>query len=537
MTTFEELGRWLRRPEGLNLEFKTASNSFDKKNDLPDYCAALANEGGGKLILGISNNGEIKGTAAFSGTYQKLSHELYTSLKIRIDVEELQHPKGRVLVFHVPSRPKGSRIKSNGHYKFPMRLGESLSEMDDATTKNILNETDPDFSSQFVPGLSFKDLDLSAITRLQSLCATKSKSSNYLKRSPEQFLTDLKLISDKNVTFAALVLLGKSQALDAFLPSSEIIFEWRQVPDKTSFDFRENWRGPFIGLFDVIWEEIDKRNLRTPYKEGFIQNDILSFDRDSIREAILNAVAHRDYTMKGHSIFILASPNAFSIISPGGFMPGITPTNAINKSAWRNQRLAETFEKAGLIERSGQGLDIIFEKTIRDGKGTPNLSRSDSFSVVLDIPAVVKDINFIRFLEHIANEKQIRFSFDELLELERIRENQQVAQVVFKERFIKLGLIDQIGRTRGARYILSHEYYRHEGKIGRHTALAGLPREEKKALILAHLKKHKKGYPKDFSDAFTGLKAKDISNILQELRKTKKIIHVGPKRGGYWQLN
>lgn len=76
MTQPDELKEWLRNPEGLHLECKKASGSFSQDRDLPDYCAALANEGGGKLILGVEDKThKIVGTKAFEGTVNKLSHE------------------------------------------------------------------------------------------------------------------------------------------------------------------------------------------------------------------------------------------------------------------------------------------------------------------------------------------------------------------------------------------------------------------------------------------------------------------------------
>lgn len=145
MTTTEEFNGWLQKPEGCNLEFKAAKNNFNAEKDLPDYCAALSNEGGGKLILGVDHKGEVVGTTAFRGTYNKLSHELLNKIKIRVDVEELNHPNGRVLIFHIPPHPQGRPIKSTGSYTYPMRAGESLTEMDEITLKSILNETPQTF--------------------------------------------------------------------------------------------------------------------------------------------------------------------------------------------------------------------------------------------------------------------------------------------------------------------------------------------------------------------------------------------------------
>ena len=117
MTQIEEFKGWLKKPEGLHLEFKKAENGFSRDKDLPDYCAALANEGGGKLVLGVEDKThKIVGSKAFEGTHNKLSHELLTKIKIRVDVEELHCPD-RVLIFHVPAHQPGQLIRSTGSYR------------------------------------------------------------------------------------------------------------------------------------------------------------------------------------------------------------------------------------------------------------------------------------------------------------------------------------------------------------------------------------------------------------------------------------
>ena len=70
MTTIDEFNKWLQRLEDQSLEFKKAENSFSKDKDLPDYCAAISNEGGGKLILGVDANRRIIGTRTFQNTHK-----------------------------------------------------------------------------------------------------------------------------------------------------------------------------------------------------------------------------------------------------------------------------------------------------------------------------------------------------------------------------------------------------------------------------------------------------------------------------------
>jgi ATP-dependent DNA helicase RecG len=538
-TTPEHLDRLVNRLEDCTIEFKTAAHNFDSRQ-LRDYCTALANERGGKLFLGVhekvDKKGEVTGTTAFNGTYNRLSNELLNELGIRIEVEEVIHPQGRVLIFHVPSRPMGSVIRSTGHYKIPMRAGESLCEMDDHTLRTIMNEKEPDFSAQTVPQMTAQDIDSAAVEKLRKLCSEHLKNKNYTNCTQTQLLTDLGLLEGAHYNYACLVLLGTKDALNRLLSQAEILLEWRQIPGKIAHDFRKNWRQSFLTIIDDIWREVDNRNLRTPFQEGFIQREVFAFDERSIREAVLNAVAHRDYTMRGQPIFITASPDGFLIESPGGFLPGITPENAVFNRAWRNQRLAEVFEKAGLVERSGQGLDLIFEKTIRSGKGIPDLTKSTQYSVKLFIPAQIKDPDFILYLEKIVNEQQGSLSFEEIMDLENIREKGKVTSTKFKIKFLSAGIIEKIGAGRGSRYILAQKYYDYKNELGVHTVLSGLQRDTYKELIMKHIKEKKRGTSKQFQLAFRDLKAMDISNLLRELKNEGKIIHQGSKSLGFWSL-
>ncbi len=534
-TKLDEFNSWLSKPEGLHLEFKAARSSFSQNRDLPDYCAALANEGGGKLVLGVEDQTRIVvGTNAFKGTHQRLSNDLLNSLHIRVDIEELAHPDGRVLIFHVPGRPAGQLIKSSGNYRYPMRAGESLVEMDQETMRRILLEREPDFSSKIAPGVMISDLDPVALDNFKKKWVQKSGRPEFLDYSAEKTLAALGAFCDEGVSYAGLILFGKKEKIDRVLPCSEIVFEWRNDSRKVPHDFRISWREPFFRIYDVIWETINARNIRFPFQDGFIQREILAFNEKCVREALLNAVAHRDYTINSESIFISANPEACVVESPGGLPAGITLENILVRRQWRNRAIVEILEKAGLVERSGQGMDDIFGYTIREGKGVPDLSSTTAQSVVLSIPAAVKDKTFILFLEKIMEEKQTSFSFEEIYDLEQVRE-QKYKELLRKDRLLSLGVIEKVGRGRGTKYILAHGYYKNIGKAGVHTKLKGLTREQKKQLIVNHLEHNKRGYSHEFVDAL-GLKRSDVSNLLTELRRIKVIRFVGHKKNGYWEL-
>ncbi len=532
----EDIDDIVQNRENEVLEFKEAKGNFDSR-ERSDYCAAIANAGGGKLLLGITNAGDIVGTRVYTGTLNKVPHDIYQRIGITVLIEDVSHAKGRVVVFDIPPRPVGQRVKSDGHYRYPIRKGESIVEMDDEDTRVILNEIQPDFSSSIIESLVIDDLDDRAVSDFKKRMAEKTGNHALISSSTAQILQDAELMRGGKLTLACLVLLGKKEKIAELLPQAEIIYEWRNTPEQIHHDSRVSWRAPYFVIYDDIWQTIHARNLRTPYQEGFIQQEVLAFDEKSCREAVNNAVAHRDYSISGRSIFIYASPQSFSVVSPGGFPQHITPENILKATPhWRNRLIAEAFERTKLVEKSGQGMDIIFDATIRHGKGLPNFIGTDAHTVRINIPAKVKDAEFVRFLEKVVNEKQVNFSFDEIYELELIREQKVAANPQHKEKFLKLGIVEKIGKTSGTKYMLSHRYYSYEGKPGAYTRIRGLTREHKKQLILAHIKRENQGQIRDFIDAFPELKRSDINNLLQELKHDNLIYLDGKTRTGVWKL-
>jgi len=164
--TPEQLQTWMKSEEDEHLEFKEAKAEF-KFKDLARYCAAIANEHGGKLILGVTDKRprKVVGSLAFQNLNDTKAR-LLDKLHIRVDAETIPHPDGRVVVFNVPSRPIGAPIHCEGAYL--MRSGRALVSMTSDQLKAIFNEAGPDFSYEICPQASVSDLDPDAIEIFRS---------------------------------------------------------------------------------------------------------------------------------------------------------------------------------------------------------------------------------------------------------------------------------------------------------------------------------------------------------------------------------
>jgi len=535
-TSEEQIKRYLTGCEDENIEFKRAQNSFSKDKDLPDYCAALANEGGGKLILGVDDNKNVVGTKAFTGSHKEIANRLLSGMSIRVDTEENFYENKRILIFHIPPRPRGGLIKSYGKYKYPMRTGSSLTEMTQGKIKEILTETENDFSSQIVPGLTASDIDRRSVDIFQQRRRQRQENKSVDKYDIIKVLHDIGAVTEKGVTYASLILFGKEEKIREHLPCSEICFEWRQENNKIRHDYRQDWRAPFFLIMDEVWQAINARNIRFPYQEGLVQRDIKAFNETTIREALLNAVTHRDYRIQSSSIFIKVSPQIFSITSPGGFPTGVTPQNILHQHAWRNRLIAEIFQFAGLIERSGQGMDTIYLNTIKEGKGLPNFEGSDDYQVCLSIPCQVEDFRFVALLAKIIDETKECLSVEEMMELELVRKGKKITNLAFKDRFLEMGIIEKIGKTKGTIYILAQDWHQRIGQEEIQTRIVGIRRKKNKDLIIEHLKKNQSGATnKDFQEIL-GFKQNTVANMLRELQREGKVCFVGSRKNGKWFL-
>lgn len=531
----EKLENWMLGVEDEHLEFKEAKNQYSA-DKLIRYCSALANEGGGKMILGVTDRKprRVVGTGAFDDL-NSVKARLVDKLGLRIEATVVDHPDGRVLVFEVPSRPVGMPIACDGAYL--MRAGEDLVAMTADRLKNIFDEAVPDYSAEICPGATLDDLDPAAIETLRTMWARKSGNEALHNLNVEQLLTDAELLVDGGVTYAALVLLGTHRALGRYLAQAEVIFEYRSSEASTPFQQRREFREGFFLFDEELWRAIDARNEVYQYEEGLFVGDVPTFDRRVVREGLLNAVSHRDYR-RGGSTFVRQFPGKLEIQSPGGFVPGITAENILWKQAPRNRRIAEVFAKCGLVERSGQGARLMFERSIMEGKSRPDFSRTDDHEVFLTLHGEVQDERFLQFFQKVGQETLSTFSTQDFVVVDLIHREQPVPPDLQDRlpRLHELGVIESQGRGSNRTYFLSRRLYTALGKKGAYTRRRGLDKETNKALLLRHIEysRDEGARFEELSQVLPSLSRDQIQGLMKELKGEGRIRVVGKTRAARW---
>ena len=535
-TSVAQLHQWLLEPEGQRLEFKEAKQRYDFEK-LLKYCVALANEGGGTMVLGVTDKRprRIVGTQAFedpgrteAGLHQRLGH--------RIPVEELLLPEGRVVIVHVPPRLPGTAWEIDGRYF--KRAGDDLAALSGQELREMFAETGPDFSAQPCPGATLADLEPESIVLFRERWARRSGDPRRRELCDLQTLRDAELLVEGDqVSYAALILFGTRAGLTRWLAQAELVFEYRSSEAAGPAADREEYRAGFFAWQDALWKKINLRNDRQSYQDDFFRMDLPTFDEVPVREAILNAVAHRDYRLGG-SIFVRQFAKRLEVVSPGGLPPGITPENIIDQQYPRNRRLAEALGRCGLIERSGQGLNLMMESAVRQGKPLPSFAGTAAHEVRLTLEGGVRNPAFVRFMERLGEDTLRSFSTLDYLALERLEQGKALSAELLERvpSLIAAGAVEAIGRGKGVRYILSEALYATLGAKGTYTRQRGLDRSTNKALLVTHLTQQSpQGAPlAELRQVLPTLPESAVQDLLRELRTEGKLVLRGERRWARW---
>jgi ATP-dependent DNA helicase RecG len=482
----EEFAVLLATPEGQHVEFKEAKSDY-RFEKLLEYCVALANEGGGKIVLGVTDRRprEVVGTTAFAEP-GRTEAGICQRLHQRIPVEEYHHDGKRVLIVHVPARLAGVPWEIDGRYL--KRAGDALVALPPAELRSIFAEAGPDFTAQSSPA-PLEALAPAHVAEFRRRWARKVGNPRIEQWGDEELLVNAELLVDGRPCYAALILFGTRESLGRYLAQAEIVFEYRSSEAAAPAQDRAEYRDGFFGYHDALWQKINLRNDRQSYQDDFFRYDIPTFDEVAIREALLNAISHRDYTLGG-SVFVRQYARRLEIVSPGGLPGGIARENIAERQNPRNRRLAEALAKAGLVERAGQGLDLMIATAVRQTKPLPDFAGSDAHQVHLTLAGTVQNPAFIRFLERLGDERLAKFNTADFLTLDALQRDQLLSPALKSRLFglIEVGAVECQGRGKNARHFLSRDMYAAIGAPGVYTRRRGLDHETNKTLLEKHLR-------------------------------------------------
>ena len=287
----------------------------------------------------------------------------------------------------------------------------------------------PDFSAKIVEGATESDIDLLEVYRLKEKLRIRDAGSALPDLADTTFLDNLNLIRmDKDevrVTVAGLLFVGKAASIARLLPQAEVIYLHYSDEAQTEYDNRMDMQEPVISILDKLTERIRTYNRLTNVQVGLFRLEVYDFSEAVFQEALLNALAHRSYEDMA-PVYVKHYPTKIVIENPGGFPGDINESNIItHQSIPRNKLIAMTFQHLKYVQRSGQGVDIMFQSMLTEGKPYPEYASTPN-SVRLTLRSTMENQSFVRFIAETQDKRSKMFTLSELMILHYLREHQKI---------------------------------------------------------------------------------------------------------------
>lgn len=427
----DDFAEILKIGESINTEFKSWNKVSDMKkriNLAVDELIAFANNKGGTLYFGVEDNGEVTGC---DGNYdlQNIIESIYekTRPSIFVDPEEIEYNGKKVIALTVASdgithaTTDGrclKRLGKNSKPFYPDEMSNRYSEIQSS-----------DFSGRILSDSTEDDINKLEVYKLKEKLKARNPESTLADMDDIAFLRDLALVKSDSghikLAVAGLLFVGKEQAINRLLPQAEVIYLHYSESNLEEYDARLDMKAPIISVIDRLSEKIQDSNRIVNVQVGLFRLEIVDFPEKVFQEALLNALSHRDYQSQG-AVYVKHYPDKIVIENPGAFLDGITENNIItHPSVPRNKLIAETLQHLKYVQRTGQGVDIIFREMISSGKPFPEY-KSYNDAVSLTIYSAIDDIDFVKFIANEENGLSRSFSLSELMILRYLKDNRKI---------------------------------------------------------------------------------------------------------------
>ena len=448
------------------------ATEYDKKQSLEakipkSWCksvSAFANTLGGALIFGIADNDEVVGLENPNGDAEKISEIIKTRMdpipEFRLRFEQVEDGKVLIILDIFKGEETPYYYSGDGVLEAYVRVGnESVKATSTELKRLVLRGRNTSYDSQ----ISTYKVEDFAFSKLRE--RYKKWTGNSFD---EKDLISFGLANEQGyLTNAGALVADESPIRWSRLFCTRWIGLNKSCGTIDAFDDAE-YSGSVLSLIDN-GEAFIKRNAKLMWrKTANSREEMPEYVERSYHEALVNALAHRDYQNQG-SVYVKHYPDKVVIENPGGFPEGITQNNIItHPSVSRNKLIAETLQRLKYVQRTGQGVDIIYRDMVSSGKPYPEY-RSYSDAVSLTMYSGIDDIEFVKFIAEEQNSRQWNSSLAELMILRFLTDNRRISFSEAREllqgtkditqkslnSLIKKGLIEISGK----KYMLTAKMY------------------------------------------------------------------------------
>lgn len=546
--------RIIPNKESLIIEFKSDIKKLSD-NDLIDAIVGMSNTKGGVLYLGVEDNGEITGVHKYHadeiGVVALIANRTVPSVATRaeiitensINVLKIEIPMSKTIVATSDGKILRRRLKLDGTPEnipmYPYEINTRLSEL------SLL-----DYSAQILLDATIDDLDPNERVRLRNIIKMRKGDKSLLDLTDDELDKALRIVKEENgklyPTVTGMLLIGKEEKIQEMMPTAKSSF---QVLEGTQVRINEQFSKPLLATFEIFENYLKAWNPEQEMEYGLFRIPIPEFSVAAFREGLVNAFCHRDYSIL-QQVRLAIEDEGLSISSPGGFIEGVNLNNLLSvEPHGRNQALADALKRIGLAERTGRGIDRIFEGSIIYGRPLPDYSESTERCVKLFIQRAKPDLAFAKMIAD--EEKRIgrmlpinsllilstlqtqrRTTLQELSEIIHVSEARTKANV---EKLLESGLVEASGNGKVRAYILSAKVYKEQDNSVGYVRQTGIDKLRYNELILK-LAEQQGFVTRDNVSELLNISLSQAYRLLKGLVNKNKLILIGTGRLAKYKL-
>jgi ATP-dependent DNA helicase RecG len=548
-----EIKTLLDKGETLTVEFKSDTKGGLPDRDLVAAVVAMANTEGGVILLGVEDSGTVSGIQPHHQDTMGLQALIAnrTSPSVAVSTELIEYEGKKILCITVPKSQ--SIVSSTEGLVLRRRL--MVSGRPEAVPfyphefiqrQSALGLMDP--SAMPLVSLSAEDLNPLERQRIREAIRRYGGDMSLLPLADDELDGALGLVTTvegvRRPTITGLLLMGHEEVIRQHVPAHEVAF---QVLEGTDVRVNEFLRKPLLQTFEEVELLFKAGVVEQEIQVGLFRVPIPNFDRRAFREGFINALVHRDYARLG-AVHVKLDDDGLTISSPGGFVEGVTLQNLlVVPPRSRNPLLADVVKRIGLAERTGRGIDRIYEGMLRYGRPAPDYSMSDASSVVLLMARADADIAFLEMLLSYEKRTGATLPIDSLIVLSRLRQERRLttadlvqstqksetATRATLEKLVEAGLVEAQGTGRGRTYMLSAKVYKKTGQKAAYVRQAGFDTIQQEQMVVKFIETHGSIKRADVVD-LCKIGPFQATRLLKRLSREGKIEPRGKGKGAFY---
>lgn len=545
--------------EGISIDYKSLKKVLDtvgkiKSDGLRDLAVtsvAFANVHGGKIIIGIEDKDKLP--PLNQSINVKIANETVTRLKslcfnVGFQLGEIENHANGSQFFSITVYPTLKSVATTADGKIYIRIGDQCQPARSEDIVRLASEKDA-----FQWELQIRNLSYAEIPEMNiQWFADEIRKSDRVKQNIKE-LSDIEIIEHYNLidkgklTNLGVLWLGTvAQRSRLVYPLTVQYIVYDELEKKVR---KEDWQDYSKNPKELLLE-IEKEAIELTYYDefplGLFRNKIRHYDARLIRELLINAIAHKSYTISG-DIFIRVYQDRLEITNPGGLPLGITKDNILHTTYRRNPHIIRILHDLKLMEGEGTGYNLIYEITSRDAKAFPipisdyNSTSVIQYSRILDEEAVLL-LDFIATNYQLSQKEFIALGiitrYKKILATQLTKELQLTDEDrlrTYVNKMIEQAIIITRGIKKGTEYLINPKLLINS-KINIKPTLKVIEPHRLKALIEEDLKLYPKSKSSDIQSRISDLPIEDIRKCLLKLEKEGILLSDGIKKGKTYSL-